>query len=114
MDFLTFGIVIFSLILLTIQVKKQKVSMRTLVWPYMMLFAMFILIYPPVLRVLTKTLGFIDTENLIFFIVCGYLFVITIVHEVRIAKLNDKVNSLSREIAIGNKEKNDFNNNSNN
>lgn len=112
MDILTFGIVIFSLIFLTIQIKKQKVSLRTLVWPYMMLIAMFIIMYPPLLRLLTTILGFQNTENLIFFIVCGYLFVITIVHEIRIAKLNDKVNNLSRQVAINSEETND--NNSNN
>ncbi len=111
MDFFTFGIVIFCLVLLTVQVKKQKISMRTLVWPYMMLLAMFIIVYPPVLRFITKLLGFTNTENLVFFIVCGYLFVITIVQEVRIAKLNDKVNDLSRQIAINSKERNDNNSN---
>ncbi len=109
MDIFTFGLVLFTLILLTVQIKKQKISMRTLVWPYMMLLSMFIIVYPPVLRVLTELLGFTNTENLIFFIVCGYLFVITIVHEVRIAKLNDKVNSLSRQLAINSKENNDSN-----
>lgn len=113
MDVFTFVIVVVTIVLLTSQVKKQKISMRTLVWPYMMLFAMFILVYPPVLRTLTQLLGFTDTENLIFFIISGYLFVLTIVQEIRIAKLNDKVNSLSREIAISNKENYDFTNNSN-
>ncbi len=111
MDIFTFGIVIFCLVLLTVQVKKQKISMRTLVWPYMMLLAMFIVVYPPVLRFATKLFGFTNTENLVFFIVCGYLFIITIVHEVRIAKLNDKLNDLSRQVAINSKERNDYNSN---
>ncbi len=111
MDILTFILVICALIFLTLQLKKQKVSMRTLVWPYMMLIAMFIVVYPPILRFLTKVLGFTNTENLVFFIVCGYLFVITIVHEVRLAKLNDKINDLSRQIAINSKGTNGNNNN---
>lgn len=107
MDIFTFGLVLFTLVFLTVQVKKQRVSMHTLVWPYMMLIAMFILVYPPLLRFVTRLFGFTDTENLIFFIVCGYLFVITIVHEIRIAKLNDKIISLSRELAIHSKENDD-------
>lgn len=109
MDIFTFGLVVFILIILTVQIKKQRVSMHTLVWPYMMLLAMFIIVYPPVLRSITKFLGFTNTENVIFFIVCGYLFVITVVHEIRIAKLNDKVNTLSRQIAVDSKEKDDNN-----
>ncbi len=112
MDILTYGIVIFCLVLLTSQIIKQKISMRTLVWPYLMLLAVFIVMYPPMLRVLTELLGFTNTENLIFFIVCGYLFVITVVHEVRIAKMNDKINDLVRQVAINSKE-NDDNNNDN-
>lgn len=107
MTIFTLGIVVFSLFFLTVLIKNQKVSMRTLVWPYMMLFAMFVIVYPPVLRFLTKILGFTDTENLIFFIFCGYLFVITIVHEIRIAKLNDKITDLSRGLAVSSKEQND-------
>lgn len=109
MDIFTFGLVVFILIILTIQIKNQRVSMHTLVWPYMMLLSMFIIVYPPVLRAITKFLGFTNTENVIFFIVCGYLFVITIVHEIRIAKLNDKINTLSRQIAIDSKEQYDHN-----
>ncbi|WOO87501.1 DUF2304 domain-containing protein [Mollicutes bacterium LVI A0039] len=109
MQSITFGIVIITIIFLTVLIKKQKVSMRTLVWPYMMLFAMFVVVYPPVLRFLTKILGFTNTENLVFFIMCGYFFVITVVHEVRIAKLNDKNTELTRTIAILSKEQNDHN-----
>lgn len=109
MDILTYGVVVFTLVLLTIQLKRQKVSMGTLVWPYMMLIAMFIIMYPPILRELTKVFGFIDTENLVFFFVCGYLFILTIVHEVRIAKLNDRINELTRNQAILKKENDDNN-----
>lgn len=107
MAILTFIIVIMTLVILTIKIKQEKVSMRTLVWPYMMLFTMFIIVYPPILRALTKLFGFTNTENLVFFIVCGYLFVITIVQEVRIAKINDKTNELARQISILTKEQND-------
>lgn len=109
MAIFTLGIVVFSIVLLTSQVKRQKISMRTLVWPYLMLFAMFVIVYPPILRFLTHTLGFSNTENLVFFIISGYLFVITIVQEVRIAKLSDKVNDLARQIAINGKENDDSN-----
>lgn len=114
MDILTFALVIFTLVLLTTQIKKQKVSMGTLVWPYLMLIALFIIMYPPLLRTLSKTLGFIATENLIFFIACGYLFVLTVIQEIRIAKLNDKLNNLARELAILEKENDEFDNNCNN
>lgn len=111
MEIFTFGLVVFTLVLLTVQIKKEKTSMRTLVWPYIMLLSMFVLVYPPVLTRITHLFAFTNTENLIFFIVCGYLFVITIVHEVRIAKLNDKINSLSRQLAINSKEQDDSNSN---
>lgn len=110
MDIYTFGLVVLVVIVFTLQIRKQRVSMHTLVWPYLMLLSMFILVYPPVLHSITRLLNFKNTENVIFFIFSGYLFVITVVHEIRIAKLNDKVNTLSRQIAIDSKEKNDNSN----
>ncbi len=100
MHILIFIIIIVTLSFLTFKIKQENISMRTLVWPYLMLAAMFIITYEPILNFLTKLLGFERTENLIFFIVCGYLFVLTIVQEIRIAKLHEKTNKLTRYIAI--------------
>ncbi len=112
MDILTFIMVIVTIVILTYKVRSQGVSMRTLVWPYLLLTGLFIVMYPPILRFVTKLFGFTNTENFIFFVLCGYLILITIVQEVRIAKLNDKLNSLARELSLTNKEQDDNTNNS--
>ncbi len=109
MDIITYIIVAFALFVITYKIKKQNIPMKTLVWPYLMLICLFIIMYPPLLNKLTKLLGFVQTENLIFFILCGYLFIITIVHEVRIAKLHSKINDLTRNLAIHKKESDDNN-----
>lgn len=113
MDILTFGLVIGTIILLTVKVIQQQISIRTLVWPYIILIVMFFVINPPVLRYLTHLFGFDATENFIFFIITGYLFLMTIIQELRIAKLNDQISGLVRTVGILEKEQDDSNNSSN-
>ncbi len=107
MDILTYAIVITTIIILTIQIKRKRVSLATLVWSYLLLIGMFIVTYPPLLNKLSHFFGFDATENFIFFVICGYLFVITIVQEVRIAKMNDDLKALARELSLIKKEDQD-------
>lgn len=107
MYLLTIILIFISFIIITYQIHKMHVSLKTLIWPYLLLIVMLLLMIPPVLQFTSKLFGFIATENFIFFAICGYLFITSIVQEIRIARLNDKVNQLSRKLGIQEKENND-------
>lgn len=113
MYLLTVFLILIAIIIITYQIRQMHVSLKTLIWPYLLLLIMFMMMIPPILKFTSKLFGFIATENFIFFIICGYLFLTSIVQEIRIARLNDKINQLSRKHSIQEKENNGNSNRSN-
>lgn len=88
-------------VFITIFVKKHKISVKySIIWYFCSLILILLVLFPSLLTWLTDLLGIQVASNMIFALMLGVLFIITISLTIIVSEQKEQIRTLIQEISI--------------
>lgn len=89
------------LTIITIFVRKKKILVKySIIWYLTCLFLLILVLFPNLLNLITNLLGIQIASNMIFALIIGFLFVITISLSIIVSEQKEQIKLLIQEVSL--------------